>query len=317
MANSNSSDNRDTLEFVAYLLWYFFLVFCCVFPTCCAYRRRRMMAQLQREEEALGQRRFHFVGDLGGLMGGTSEEEVRVERTKRIEEALKETTFAVKDKDITENTDGKTGDKKSTIHVDEELGAVLDHEVMDQSILQIPPGKPNGERTVPGGCAICLEPYKEGDSVAWSKEDTCKHAFHTECIIQWLAKKEDPKCPCCRQDFCSIEPVRASGETRTIIPFGLIPSNMMMRQAMSQRGTNIILVPTPDLVQSQVLHGRRIMTLSEVQASETSRTDQTASNDPAASGNDDTTSGRNTNSELEAEESGSSEDPPTQPTAQR
>mgnify|MGYP005855500459 CR=1 FL=1 len=26
--------------------------------------------------------------------------------------------------------------------------------------------------------------------------------YPTRCIIPWLAKTEEPKCPCCRQDFC-------------------------------------------------------------------------------------------------------------------
>jgi hypothetical protein len=54
--------------------------------------------------------------------------------------------------------------------VDEELGAVLDHDMMDHSILRLPSEKLNAERWVPGGCAICLDLYKEGDVVAWSTE---------------------------------------------------------------------------------------------------------------------------------------------------
>jgi Ring finger domain len=47
-----------------------------------------------------------------------------------------------------------------------------------------------------------LCPYGDGDQVSWSPEVQCQHAFHTNCIIPWLAKQEEPKCPVCRQEFC-------------------------------------------------------------------------------------------------------------------
>lgn len=128
--------------------------------------------------------------------------------------------------------------------MDEELGAVIDHEVMDQSALTLPSEQPNGGRTVPGGCAICLDLYKDGDAVAWSKEATCKHAFHSECIIPWLAKNDDPKCPCCRQEFCLVEPVAIPETTNTLGRFGLIPSSLIIRHALSQHGSDAVIVPT-------------------------------------------------------------------------
>ena len=65
----------------------------------------------------------------------------------------------------------------------------------------------NETRTVPGACAICLCPYELGDKVTWSPKEACQHAFHSECIIPWLAKSDEPKCPCCRQDFCEPVPI--------------------------------------------------------------------------------------------------------------
>lgn len=86
-----SGETRDSVEFVAFLLWYLFLIFCCVLPTCCAYRRRRMMARLQREEDEW-ENRFQLLGNLAG-QHCVNDEEVRLERTKRITEALKATNF--------------------------------------------------------------------------------------------------------------------------------------------------------------------------------------------------------------------------------
>lgn len=44
-------------------------------------------------------------------------------------------------------------------------------------------------------CAICLCPYEEGDIRIFSKR--CPHAFHKECILEWLVKGHN-ECPCCR-----------------------------------------------------------------------------------------------------------------------
>ncbi|GKY94525.1 hypothetical protein MPSEU_000418200 [Mayamaea pseudoterrestris] len=51
-------------------------------------------------------------------------------------------------------------------------------------------------------CDICLGEYEEGDVVAWSKNVLCKHAFHLECISDWLIRR--PTCPSCRQDYIDI-----------------------------------------------------------------------------------------------------------------
>ena len=91
-----------------------------------------------------------------------------------------------------------TGDEESQ----ESVGVTT---VATPSRSQDPP--PNANRTVPGGCAICLCAYEAGDSVSWSKEGGCLHAFHTDCIVPWLAKKTEPICPCCRRQFCTYDRV--------------------------------------------------------------------------------------------------------------
>ncbi len=68
--------------------------------------------------------------------------------------------------------------------------------------VKLPVDAANGNRSVSGLCAICLCPYSTGEKITWSPEISCQHAFHKECIIQWLAKKEELKCPVCRQDYC-------------------------------------------------------------------------------------------------------------------
>jgi hypothetical protein len=78
-------------------------------------------------------------------------------------------------------------------------------DTMDDSgrIIQLPTIGVNTDRAVSGVCTICLCPYEDGDQISWSTEESCQHAFHTDCIIPWLAKKEEPRCPICRQEFCA------------------------------------------------------------------------------------------------------------------
>ncbi|KAL3925206.1 MAG: hypothetical protein SGILL_000563 [Bacillariaceae sp.] len=54
-------------------------------------------------------------------------------------------------------------------------------------------------RHVDGECALCIEDYEEGDVVVWS-DLKCTHAFHKECIMQWLSKGKK-RCPVCRHWF--------------------------------------------------------------------------------------------------------------------
>ncbi|CAJ1951862.1 unnamed protein product [Cylindrotheca closterium] len=273
-----TEETRNSVEFIAFLLWYSFLVFCCVLPTCCAYRRRQMLMQLQREEAEFEQRYFFGGGQfaVGGgnqIGNGMDEEEARAERTSRISTALKATSFVVEEKDILENKEYLAGNtnlgtcsedrKEAAIQVDEELGAVVDRDMMDQNVLQLPSGGENAGRLVPGGCAICLDTYRAGDEVIWSPESSCHHAFHQDCIVPWLTKKEEPKCPCCRQTFCDVEPVRAEASPNNtgLSPFGLIPSGFIMRQNVSQNGRQLIIIPSANVIVSQTMSDRGVMGL--------------------------------------------------------
>lgn len=74
-------------------------------------------------------------------------------------------------------------------------------------------------RRVPNCCAICLGPYEVNEKVVWSFNNSksvtsshdainisgCKHAFHYDCMIDWLIKvQEGTPCPCCRQEFTDL-----------------------------------------------------------------------------------------------------------------
>jgi hypothetical protein len=73
-------------------------------------------------------------------------------------------------------------------------------------LLLVIPGRVSPQTaTVPNNCAICLEAYEPGETVVWSGNPKCNHAFHQECITAYLVKVKDGSTPCpmCRQDFTS------------------------------------------------------------------------------------------------------------------
>ena len=51
----------------------------------------------------------------------------------------------------------------------------------------------------PKSCSMCYDNYAKGDDIAWSKNEQCCHAFHTDCIMQWLMNHDD--CPMCRNNY--------------------------------------------------------------------------------------------------------------------
>ncbi|MGK3739252.1 MAG: hypothetical protein ACI8RD_001393 [Bacillariaceae sp.] len=70
-------------------------------------------------------------------------------------------------------------------------------------------------------CSICLEEYKNGDTIARSntgnKKDktdednnnnnACNHCFHKDCIVAWLRNHDE--CPLCRVDMITIPETRS------------------------------------------------------------------------------------------------------------
>jgi len=41
-------------------------------------------------------------------------------------------------------------------------------------------------KTFPNCCTICLASYQEGETIAWSSNPDCCHAYHQSCILDWL-----------------------------------------------------------------------------------------------------------------------------------
>lgn len=47
-------------------------------------------------------------------------------------------------------------------------------------------------------CFICLENYKEKPNL---KILYCSHVFHPDCLLTWVEKNKDIKCPVCKKDI--------------------------------------------------------------------------------------------------------------------
>jgi hypothetical protein len=73
-------------------------------------------------------------------------------------------------------------------------------------------------------CIICLEPFRVGDIVAWSKQSTiprdkadveaqpCLHVFHRDCIASWLTNPKHDDCPACRSIILQDSPDESGQE---------------------------------------------------------------------------------------------------------
>ena len=112
-------------------------------------------------------------------------------------------TISVISQTVTKQYMIPTKEYQKLVMIDEGLGTRRESSDIRYD-LKLPPDMPNGNRRVPGGCAICLRPYDKGDQVSWSSQVAEVHAFHTGCIITWICKgnhHEHNFCPCCRKTF--------------------------------------------------------------------------------------------------------------------
>ena len=48
-------------------------------------------------------------------------------------------------------------------------------------------------------CVICLEDYKVGEDIGWSRNPLCHHVFHKDCILECL--EANNSCPICRNSY--------------------------------------------------------------------------------------------------------------------
>ena len=103
---------------------------------------------------------------------------------------------------ISANTDEETGggimNKKDDVYV-ASLRSVRDS--MGISVRDV--GVDEDSLYSPRCCPICCEDYQKGDAIAWSRNEECHHAFHVDCVLQWLMDNDD--CPMCRAQYIDLD----------------------------------------------------------------------------------------------------------------
>ena len=103
---------------------------------------------------------------------------------------------------IAANTDEETGggimNKKDDVYV-ASLRSVRDS--MGISVRDV--GVDEDSLYSPRCCPICCEDYQKGDAIAWSRNEECHHAFHVDCVLQWLMDNDD--CPMCRAQYIDLD----------------------------------------------------------------------------------------------------------------
>lgn len=86
--------------------------------------------------------------------------------------------------------------KKDDILVDSYQATPMHLRIDDDSTTSSCPSNPKE-------CAICMARYKHNDEICWSRNERCVHAYHLNCMIEWLMK--DDKCPMCRSNFLVLD----------------------------------------------------------------------------------------------------------------
>lgn len=66
----------------------------------------------------------------------------------------------------------------------------------DATITEAAPTSKNVDFSI---CPICLVEYNEEEIVCWSKNPSCTHVFHRDCLLPWLMTHDT--CPNCRCSY--------------------------------------------------------------------------------------------------------------------
>lgn len=97
--------------------------------------------------------------------------------------------------------------REDQIKVDAEEQEEGDSEVQNGHLILPRTGVKNP--MVPNCCIICLEPYQEGETIVWSSNKSCHHAFHEACMLRYLIrtykKAESTPCCVCRCNFTDLK----------------------------------------------------------------------------------------------------------------
>ena len=94
-------------------------------------------------------------------------------------------------------------------------------------------------------CAICWMEYQEGEDICWSQNAECGHAFHRDCIQEWLIRHND--CPCCRSNYL---PTQEDSSDPTVVP----PISREPSDGTTQQTPNVVSLIDFLLLMQQVYY---------------------------------------------------------------
>ncbi|XP_017850068.1 E3 ubiquitin-protein ligase RNF133-like [Drosophila busckii] len=80
-------------------------------------------------------------------------------------------------------------------------------------------GSSNSNKTITVTCSICMEQYKESDTIYTG---SCGHVFHKDCLERW--RKQSPLCPICRKEAANFFQIYLSFEELSDSSKTLLPS---------------------------------------------------------------------------------------------
>lgn len=158
-------------------------------------RKKRLLKSFERNKVSMVVTKCSFVG-LQHLQKSPSDE------------ALTESSSTTSSK--SDNQEQENEDVSKAINV----ASVLAHDIESgepNEIILHTSSSTSEQCKIPNCCAICLCSYDVNDTVIWSCNKECSHAFHDECILPWLVKNQNGECPCCRRNFTDLVAPGANG----------------------------------------------------------------------------------------------------------
>jgi len=138
-------------------------------------------------------------------------------------------------------------------------------------------------------CSICLAEYENADSVF--KSTSCPHMYHKECLMEWLERRNNTECPCCRDPLVSDEKVwetvqrmrkerrkqlrKENGLTHRFIQWALSKRRDSRQASMGDRNSTNSMSSTSADEDPESQQGNSIEECSANQAGSTTSTEST------------------------------------------
>lgn len=213
----NSTTEEGDLEFEPKVFWSVNAFIFCVFMTMvlwCCYGDKSFLTNIQTRQED-SDRAYQATLREREERRKRAKMQTPQQRRRKLLQSFRRhnVSMIVEEKDfIREDKDSMSIEKDTASSEIIESGASSEDDAnVESSIasfgnngyLKLPT-----QAQVPNCCAICLGDYEVGDTVVWSSNEECPHAYHEECICDWLVKMQpETPCPLCRNEFTDLEKV--------------------------------------------------------------------------------------------------------------